>query len=359
MQNKDIYILNSIKTHKGGFISIIIVNWNGKKWLKKCFDSLMSQTYKNFEIIFVDNASADDSISYVKKNYKNSRIKIIKSNKNLGFAGGNNLGIKAANGEYILLINNDTWFEKEFLENIFKFYRKNNFDVIAPLEAKYDGTKMKYGITSIDLFGHQIYLINRNELFYLIGVCLFFSKKLYKETMGLDNNFFMYFEETDWFWRLILLNKKFSYIDDLYIYHNGAGKTGSGIKYNIILWCNKNTLQMLLKNYRWYNLVWVLPIYIVQNVIEIFFFLLIFKPKIAYSYVEGWIFNIINFKTIMERRRWVQQNRQVGDSVIIKKMYWGLSKIQNLINLVIYSFSLIVHNNGINWHLPTSDKKTT
>lgn len=324
--------MNLLKTYKNDLVSIVIVNWNCKKWLGKCFDSLMIQTYKNFEIIFVDNASTDDSINFLKQNYKDSRIKIIKSDKNLGFAGGNNLGITGANGKYILLLNNDTWIEKDFLEKIFKFYRKNYFDVIAPIEAGYDGTKRKNHIITIDFFGHQICLTNRNKLFFLSGTCLFFSKKLYKETKGLDNNFFMYFEETDWFWRLNLLNKKFGYINDLYIYHEGNGSIRSGIQYNVFLWCNRNTLQMLLKNYRWYNLLWVLPIYFIQNIAEIIFFLLIFKPKIAYSYVEGWIFNIINFRRIMERRRWVQQNRQVEDWVIIKKMYWGFSKFQNLKN---------------------------
>jgi len=315
-------------------ISIIIVNYNGKKWIQKCLDSILSQTYKNFEIIFIDNASVDDSVEFVKNNYKDDKIKIIKSDKNLGFAGGNNLGINNCSGDYILLLNNDTWIKDDFLEKIFSFYKKNNFDVIAPYSKDYENKKIfKPYYSTIDFLGYFGFFRNKSESrgLYLSGVCLFFSKKIYRETLGLDNNFFMYVEDVDWFWRLNLLDKKFCHINDLFIYHFGAGSTGDGIKYFTFLWRNQNTLQMLLKNYSWYNLLWVLPTYFIQNVVEIVFFLLILKPKISYSYIEGWIFNIKNLKKILKKRKWVQENRLVGDYDIVKKMYIGSVKLVHLI----------------------------
>ena len=95
-------------------VSVIIVNWNGRKWLEKCLDSLRVQTYKNFEVIFVDNASTDDSVDFVEKNYP--EVVILKSDRNLGFAGGNNLGIDNSKGEFILFLNNDTWVKEDFLK---------------------------------------------------------------------------------------------------------------------------------------------------------------------------------------------------------------------------------------------------
>ena len=316
-------------------ISIIIINYNGKKWLKKLFDSLFSQTYKNFEIIFVDNASDDDSIDFLKNNYKDDRIKIIQSEKNLGFAGGNNFGIKNAKGEYILLLNNDTWVEADFLERLTNFYNENKFDIVGPVEANYYTKKSDIYTIYLDLFGHFIYKndgIGGSKCFYLSGVCLFFTKEFYYKTGGLDDNYFMYCEDWDWFWRLHLLNKKIFQINNLKIYHAGAGSTGSGIKYLSFLWRNQNVLQMLLKNYRWFNLLWVLPIYFIQNIFEIIFFVLILKPKIAYSYIQGWWFNVVNFKKIMQKRKWVQENRIAGDYKIIKKMYLGFGKLYHLIN---------------------------
>src|SRR4030042_5307912 len=111
--------------------------------------------------------------------------------------------------------------------------------------------------------------VGGSSSFYLSGVCLFFTKKFYWQTKGLDDDFFMYGEDWDWFWRLRLFDKKIFQINGLKVYHAGAGSTGSGIKYLSFLWRNQNSLQMLLKNYRWFNLLWVLPIYFIQNIFEI------------------------------------------------------------------------------------------
>lgn len=311
-------------------ISIIIVNYNGKKWIKNLFDSLLFQTYKNFEIIFVDNASIDGSIEFLKNNYKDDRIKIIKSDKNLGFAGGNNLGIKNSRGKYILLLNNDTWVKGAFVEKLVANLINSDYDILAPQEKDYSlGDCNVSNKKTIDFFGHPVMSKNR-KTFYLSGSCLIFLRKLYEETRGMDDNFFMYFEETDWFWRLNLLNKKSSLTGDVFYYHFGSGSTSNSINYKKFAWRNRNTLQMLLKNYKWFNLLWVLPIYFVQNSFEIIFFLMILKPKIAFSYIDGWIFNAINIKEIMKKRKWIQNNRVIGDFEILKKMYIGFAKIDHL-----------------------------
>jgi len=70
------------------------------------------------------------------------------------------------------------------------------------------------------------------------------------------------------------------------------------------------------------------------NIFEIIFFLLILKPKIAFSYIEGWWFNIKNFDKIIEKRKWVQNNRKIPDSEIFKKMYFGSGKVKTLLNYI-------------------------
>lgn len=320
---------------KKNLVSIIIVNWNGQKWLNKCFNSLYSQTYKNYEIILVDNASTDDSIAFIKENYPD--VIIICSQKNLGFACGNNLGIEKAKGEYILLLNNDTWVDNDFLDKMLNSFLNSDYDIMGPIEANYY-TKVytKYSI-HLDYFGHFVYLYGENrrrENFYLSGVSLLFKKDIYLKSGGLDNDFFMYAEDWDWFWRLHLLKMKIYQNDNIFIYHAGAGSTGGGIKYHSFLWRNQNIPQMLLKNYAWYNLFWVLPIYFIQNLFEIFFFLLILRPKIALSYIEGWWFNFKNLRKTIEKRKLIQKNRKVGDLVIMKKMYFGFGKVNHLINYI-------------------------
>jgi GT2 family glycosyltransferase len=252
---------------------------------------------------------------------------------NLGFAGGNNKGINVANGELILLINNDTWVETNFVEELYKYYTTTSSDVVGPKELTYNAeNKLHKSFPYLDILGHPIRLqIKNDRFFYLSGVCILFSKKLYIESKGLDENFFMYMEEIDWFWRLQLLSKKkITYSENIYVYHAGAGSTGTGIKYSSFLWRNQNTLQMLLKNYAWYNLVWVLPLYILQNIFEIIAFTLVGKPKIAYTYILGWLFNIKHLPRILKKRREVQSVRLVGDREILKLMYKGPGKLHHL-----------------------------
>jgi len=239
-------------------VSVIIVNWNGEKWLKKCLGSLCAQTYKNTEIVFVDNASTDDSVEFVHKNYP--EVIIVQSEINRGFAGGNNLGVTHSHGEYILLLNNDTWVKNNFLAELMSQYDTVKSDVIAPLESSYAGERQVRYIMTIDIFGHGFGIHNTNrQSFYLPGACLLFSKKLYNETDGLDKDFFMYCEEVDWFWRLHLLGKTIYQCNDIFVFHAGIGNISDGMRYKKFLWRNQNTLQMLLKNYSWYNLLWYCP----------------------------------------------------------------------------------------------------
>jgi GT2 family glycosyltransferase len=107
-------------------VSIITVNYNGKKYLKNFFDSVKSLDYPNgsYEAIMVDNASQDDSVNYVRKNFPS--VRIIQAVKNLGFGGGNNLGIKSSRGDLLVLVNNDTILEKIFLKEMVSCYLKNS-----------------------------------------------------------------------------------------------------------------------------------------------------------------------------------------------------------------------------------------
>ncbi|MEM2247842.1 MAG: glycosyltransferase, partial [Thermoproteota archaeon] len=76
-------------------ISVVILNYNGRRFLETCLKSLLNSTYKNFEIVVVDNGSKDDSVEYLKKNFSNNeRVKIVQLGKNYGFAEGNNIGYK-------------------------------------------------------------------------------------------------------------------------------------------------------------------------------------------------------------------------------------------------------------------------
>lgn len=316
---------------KSELISVIIINWNGKKWLEKCLGALSNQTYKNLEILVVDNASSDDSVGYVSKNFP--KVRVIENRENLGFAQGNNIGIKLSKGKYILRIDSDTWVEENFIEKLLNFYENNDFDVVGPREKRYDKSGSIKGYSPVDFLGNPAYGQTIGyKLFALSGMCLMFRKEFYFDTLGFDSDFFMYFEDIDWFWRLNLLSKKFTICESVYVYHYGSGSTNSkGLNYKLFLWRNQNVLQMLLKNYSLLSLIFILPIYFLQNLIEILFFLIILKPKIAYSYLEGWIFNFTILRKTLKKRNWIQSHRNVSDLVILRKMYFIPTRLTGLL----------------------------
>lgn len=309
-------------------ITIIIVNWNGKKWLKRCLGSLKRQTYKYLEVIVVDNDSTDDSVEYIKKTFPH--VIVLQNRKNVGFATANNKGIAKSKGKYIVLLNNDTWVKPDFTQKLYDYYMSHQYAVIAPVEHRYSHDAYFPCNTTLDILGSPAYYqptYKKGKTFFLGGVCLFFEKQLYLETHGLDNNFFMYFEDADWFWRLNMFGKTFAFVRSIPLFHAGAGTTGKGIQYKAFLWRNQNLLQMLLKNYSSLMLVLVIPLYILQNIVEILFFIFAGKFKIAMSYVEGWYFNIKNWDHITRERKWIQRIRSIDDWHIMRKMYMGSGKL--------------------------------
>ena len=98
--------------------SIIVLNWNGKRYLEECLHALFTQTYSPYEIILVDNGSHDGSVDFVAERFP--AVRIIENGENLGFAAGNNVAIRVARGDYIVTLNNDTRAEPDWLEELVK-----------------------------------------------------------------------------------------------------------------------------------------------------------------------------------------------------------------------------------------------
>lgn len=328
-------------------LSIIIVNFNSKKHTENLLVDLNKQELTNqieIEILVIDNNSSDNSHFYLNNKFKKKNYHFYKLKKNYGFGYANSFGISKAVGNLILLINNDTRIGNSFISNLYLEYSNSNVDIISPYEshdpeAGNNSTlkNKKKKINQIDIFGHPIVFKGTSRSpFYLPGSCIFFSKKLYIETGGFDHNIFMYVEEVDWFWRLHLYKKKIKNSSSVCYYHIGAqsNEEKTLLKKNTFLWRNQHTLYVLLKNYHWLTLALVLPLYFLQNFIEIIFFSFTLHFRIAFTYVQGWIFNIKKIPTIYKKRKEIQSKREVSDIHLIKtKMYLGLAKWVHLLQL--------------------------
>ena len=99
-------------------ISVVIINWNGLRFLDGCLSSLLKQSYRNFEMIMVDNGSTDRTVQFIRNKYP--PVIVLENRNNAGFASANNQGIKAAKGKYVALLNNDTMADKDWLSNLAK-----------------------------------------------------------------------------------------------------------------------------------------------------------------------------------------------------------------------------------------------
>jgi GT2 family glycosyltransferase len=192
-------------------LSVIIVNYNGLKYLKECFDSL-SDKLKNtsFEIIVIDNNSSDGSCVYIKKYYPN--IVLIESEDNLGFGKGNNEAVKKARGNYLLLINNDTIVIDE-LEPVLDFFKSNyKIGVIGinmrdsarnyiPAAGNFPNPVNMFQLKRLLDKGKEFRIGHFSEQSYevdwLVGSFLLLPKKVYLEINGFDEDYFMYVEDVD------------------------------------------------------------------------------------------------------------------------------------------------------------------
>ena len=220
-------------------VTIIIVNYNKPQYTIDCLRSLTNQTYKNFEVILVDNGSEYNSFLKLKKEleyYKKSiEIILIRNKLNLFFAGGNNKAIKIANGEYICLLNNDTIVSPDFIERMVDFLEPNsNVGMISPKIKGYKtknylwnaGAEINFRSANISrIRGLWEYDPNNqkyNEISltdYAVGTALFVKKEVIDKIGLLDEIFFMYFEETEWNFRSKKIGYKNYYVPTTIVYH--------------------------------------------------------------------------------------------------------------------------------------------
>lgn len=189
-------------------VSIIVLNWNGKKCIRPCLESLFAQTYPRYEVIVVDNASTDDSVTIVRQEFPKARL--IVNERNLGFAAGNNVGIKAAKGDLIAMFNNDAIADKNWLSEMVKALTSSPRIGVAGSLIFYHGTERVWSAGSrLDAFTGLIWgvpLDGRRENVSavvadvdFVANCASLTKRAAFEKIGLlDEDYFFLNEDLDW-----------------------------------------------------------------------------------------------------------------------------------------------------------------
>jgi len=218
-------------------ISVIIPNWNGKQFLAECIDSLREQTFCDFETILVDNGSTDGSAKFAEERY-GEFIRIIRNKKNLGFTGGNNVGIQAARGKYIVLLNNDTWAPPNWIDELVKvthlgppigmwaskvysYYKRNQIEAVGEL-IYWDGLSRSRGQYEQERGQYE----EIEEIFFPPGCGGMYRKVVFEEIGLFDEDFFAYADDAEIGIRARLAGWKCVYVPKAVLYHKNSGSTG-------------------------------------------------------------------------------------------------------------------------------------
>lgn len=240
-------------------VSIITLNYNKTSVTRDLILSLKSISYPSIEIIVVDNASVDTSYHQLKNEFP--YIQLIPLQDNLGFAGGNNVGIRAAKGDLLLLINNDVEVTEGFLEPMVNLFRENkNVGMVSPkIVYYYKDNRIQYagshGINpwtgrgkkdgQFELDHAQYDHVRETELVH--GACMMVSRKLIDEVGLFEESFFIYYEEHDWAERAKRKGYKLFYAGTSKIYHKESVTMGKDSPFKTYF-MTKNRILFLKRN---------------------------------------------------------------------------------------------------------------
>jgi len=327
-------------------VSIVILNWNGWEDTIECLESLFQINYPNFDVILVDNASEDDSLEKIKKycsgnlkvesgffkynpenkpinlleytkefddpkvhmkkeNANRDQLILIKNDENVGFPGGNNIGMKFAlnffNPDYILLLNNDTVVEENFLEELVKNGEaKINIGILGPKIYFYDesntiwsvGCKISWKLSRGIQIGsgekdHQQYNTIK-EVEYINGSAFLIKTEVIQKIGLMDEKYFLYFEESDWTLRANPEGYGSLYIPTAKIWHK-VSQSGGGISNPIGLYYITRNRWIFMRKWAKKSDYWIFMLYQIFGAIIFPLFLAFFykNQELLWAYYKG------------------------------------------------------------------------
>jgi len=252
-------------------VYVVSLNWNGRAYLADFCDTILRQDYSNYKVVIVDNASDDDSTIFLRERYPD--IEIIRNEKNLGYAAGNNVGLEHAysrGAQYFLVINNDTVVPFDTISRLVEialvdprigfvtgkvFFHGNGnmLQTAGKIDKFWRATVVNVGQNEEDKGQYD----RQRDFDYLDDVFWLVKRDVYEQLGGYDPEFFLYWEETDWCARAKGKGYRLVYTPTARIYHKGSLSTGGGsnpkksyyIRRNGVLfyWRHKTKLVFLLK----------------------------------------------------------------------------------------------------------------
>ena len=270
-------------------LAIIIVNWKQYDLTKKCLLSINKTKFNNYKIILVDNESSEKKLNVFLNDFNN--LKVIQNKLNLGFGVANNQAITYAldnNYDYVMLLNNDTEVDQNFISPLINCIEKNNsIGGVQPLIMNYNKRDSIWSAGGYlnKFFGNTTTnksLEKKLDLDWITGCCMLLKTEVIKKTKLLDENFFAYYEDVDWSLRIKDLGYSLQLVETSLIYHHGSissnNSTSEGMLSAYVHYLNfKNHIYLLRKHSEKFNLFGVVLYQLTKLISYSIYFILRFR----------------------------------------------------------------------------------
>lgn len=309
-------------------VSVIIVNFNGKRFLGPCLDSLEAQTYRDFEVLLVDNASSDGSVAYVEERYP--KVRVFPQRSNTGFSAGNNIGIEHSRGDLTALLNNDTEVDPNWLaELVSAIGQDERIGSCASRILLYDDHTLADACGdyytaegAADKIGHlqpaDEYEQPREVFAACAGAAIYRSSML-KELGGFDEDFFIVHEDSDLSFRAQLMGYRCVYVPTAVVYHHLSATLGRSSDFSAFHG-QRNLEFVYIKNMPLPLLFKYLPGHVLLNML---LFSVYLRGGQGGTFVHAKLDALRLLPKMLMKRRVIQRRRRVSAAEIDRQLVKG------------------------------------
>lgn len=321
---------------KSPSVTVALFNFNGVLDTKKCLRSLLKTSYPNFEIFVIDDGSKNDEITPLKKLFSDKRIHYFQDGKNKGFSVRVNEVLKESKDTYVVLLNNDTTVEKDWLAHLINAAESDKRVAICqsklrwmknPEYFEYAGASGGY----IDKLGYPytrgrvMFTIEKDigqydnvkEIFWACGAAMLIRRSVGKLIGGFDTDFFAHQEEIDFCWRVKKSGYKIIVVPRSIVYHKGSGfwRNQSTKKAFLV---HRNNLILLIKNLSVLELIWIFPARVLFDSFSVIFYMRQRRWSFVYALCTAYV------------------------AILVKLPYWWRKRSKGL-NPKRFPFSVVIY----------------
>lgn len=301
-------------------ISIIIVYWNSAQYLPRCLDCLTQQTFRDFEVILIDNGSSDRVSDELEQKYSALNLRLERLASNLGFAKANNIGARLARGTWLALLNTDAFPEPAWLEQLVQAAnRRPEFSFFCSRQIQFhqadllDGAGDDYHISGLAWrrfynYPAETHGLQEEEVFSACAAAVLYKREDFLGVEGFDENYFSYFEDVDLSFRLRLAGGRCLYVPKAVVHHVGSASVGTTSDF-AVYYGHRNLVWTFFKDMPG-GLFWLyLPLHIAVNILFLVSFLLRRRGTAILRAKRDAIYHL---SPIIRARRRIQSNRKVS-----------------------------------------------